>query len=572
VSPPEPSSTAGDIVKFLEAVPLFGRCDGPTLSRLAAAARLVPLAAGEMLFRQGDAADSLAVVRRGRLEVVVGDGASERRATTVGAGGLVGELALLTRTARSSSVRAVRDSELVVVAAEGVEAMLARSPAAAMALVQDLAGRLRRSVDLVPPSDPRRVFALMGARSDLPIRQLAAGLAAELGRSGPVGCIEANGAEADGGPSAWARLVDDAERRHECVLLTCEHEDSPAWARFVLRSADRVVVVAGAGTAGEADPVMRARDLVLVDVPRRAAALGPLLDGFAPRSVQHVSRDGGGQEALRVLARRLTGHSIGIVLSGGGARGFAHIGVIGRLLEAGITIDRVGGCSMGALIGALFASGLEAAEMRNACRRELVDANPFNDWCVPRVSLIRARKAAAMLERLFGRRSLEELERSLFVVSADLVNSGLVVRRRGRVADAVGASMTLPGFAPPRLDVGRLLVDGGVLNGLPVDVMELDDDGPIVAVDVLRHAGAVRPRAGGLPSLRDTLAAVTALSGFARAETNRGRADVLIAPEVDSIGLMRFEQIDRAVEAGRRAADAALADGLARRLDARRTP
>ena len=156
--------------------------------------------------------------------------------------------------------------------------------------------------------------------------------------------------------------------------------------------------------------------------------------------------------------------------------------------------------------------------------RKFARRSPFNDYTVPRVSLIRARKVGAMLGRVFGEARLEALTRPMFAVSADLLSSRVVVHRRGPVRSAVAASMSIPGLAPP-VPLGRhLLVDGGVLNSFPVDLMAEADEGPIVAVDVIR-----RPRLGEgpparLPTIMETLARATVLSSADRAERNRALA------------------------------------------------
>ena len=122
---------------------------------------------------------------------------------------------------------------------------------------------------------------------------------------------------------------------------------------------------------------------------------------------------------------------LGLVLSGGGARGFAHIGALAVLADAGFEFDRIGGCSMGAFIAAMAAAGRDPDEMQACCSEELVRRSPFNDYTFPRVALIRSRKAAAMLTRVFGEARVEEFARPLFTVSADLLTSRVVVHRRG---------------------------------------------------------------------------------------------------------------------------------------------
>jgi predicted acylesterase/phospholipase RssA len=184
------------------------------------------------------------------------------------------------------------------------------------------------------------------------------------------------------------------------------------------------------------------------------------------------------------------------------------------------------------------------------------------------VALIRSRKAAAMLERVFGERLVEELERPLFTVSADLVASRVVVHRRGPLLEAVGASMSIPGLVPPVRLGGTLLVDGGVLNNLPVDHMAESGEGPVVAVDVIRRVEGEESAEPRIPTITETLARATVLASAERAERNRELALLLATPDVQSIGLREWSALDRAIEAGRIAMTHALETGGAERLRA----
>ena len=240
--------------------------------------------------------------------------------------------------------------------------------------------------------------------------------------------------------------------------------------------------------------------------PLPAGVTAKWLDAVEPRT-HHLVYEAAYDVGVARVARRVSCRSLGLILSGGGARGFAHIGVIAALADAGFEVDRLGGCSMGAYIAGMSALGLDADQIRDRCHDELVRRAPFNDWTLPRVALIRSRKAARMLDRVFGELQVEELPRPLFTVSADLLSSRVVVHRRGSLVDAVGASMSIPGLVPPVSRGGRLLVDGGVLNNLPVDLMHDTPEGPIVAVDVVRRLESLAGQDRRIPSIMETMSA-----------------------------------------------------------------
>jgi len=321
--------------------------------------------------------------------------------------------------------------------------------------------------------------------------------------------------------------------------------------------------------------------------PIRAPAAREWMEAVSARALHAATPGRGPDRGVQRLARRLAGRSIGVVLSSGGARGFAHIGVLEELTAAGVEVDRVGGSSMGAFVGAMFAMGLSPAGIRTRCHEELVMRRPLGDYALPITSLVRGGRARAMLARTFGEEpAIEELAREFFCVSCDLVTGEEVVHRNGSVAQAVAASMCLPGIFAPIRQAGSLLVDGGVLDSLPVGPMATTMEGPIVAVDVGRRFDHARAQAGRgariaarwtaartgspvaaegpLPTIKETLARSLVLGSVETARAARQRADVVVEPDTGRCEMLDFGRLDEMVDAGRRAAREALADDAVR--------
>ncbi len=545
--------------ELLSGAPLLSGAEPATLDELARHARPVRVHAGELVIREGEEADRLYVVRSGRLRVVVEREDGPRAVRELGAGAAIGELALLTGSARSATVQAIRDSELLELDAAVFHDVLQRDAGFAISVARTLARQLQASGELMPPPVRPSVIGVGALGPGVDVAAFADGLAASLAALGSVAIVRQD--DADGHE---LEVLDRAERDHDYVVLVDSGGDE-LWSTFCTRQADRHLVLAGPAPLDFGRAPMDA-DLVLVE-PLAREQLAQLLDDLAPRSHHHLEPGG----TLDRVARRLVRRALGVVLSGGGARGYAHIGAVEALEEAGFVVDRIGGCSMGAFIGAMHAMGLDADEMRTQCRDELVRRSPFNDYTLPRVSLIRSRKAGRMLDRVFGDTTVEELRVPFFAVSADLLASRTVVHRRGPLFEAVGASMSIPGLVPPLSRPGHLLVDGGVLNNLPVDVMTADDEGPIIAVDVIRRLeeaeAAVSPP---LPSIMETLSRATVLGSVERAEQNRRLADLVVTPDVQDVALREFSALDRAAAVGYETMRASLAEGgaelLAQRL------
>jgi NTE family protein len=382
-------------------------------------------------------------------------------------------------------------------------------------------------------------------------------------------------------------------------MVCCGGEETRAWDEFCVSRADRVIAVVAEPPDGSANwrpgggirtESVAGSDLLGYGMSPGSAELAGWMRLLSPTGVFVVSDRGDFRADVARIARRLSGRAVGVVLSGGGARAFAHLGVLEVLLEQGLIVDRVAGVSMGSFIGGMLACGYRGEAIDAHCYEEFVRRNPINDYTLPRHALIRGRKAEAMLERVFGEQRVEELARPFYCASINLRGSRLVIEREGPMVLAVGASMSLPLIAPPLRRDGALLIDGSLLNNLPIEPMSATGEGPILAVDVKlggepagegsdeRDATAERPPR--IPLLPETMARIALLSSANTDESARRHADLAITVRVPGVGLLEFHQIDVARAAGREAALATLEDappwllggrGTAANLAGRRT-
>lgn len=357
----------------------------------------------------------------------------------------------------------------------------------------------------------------------------------------------------------------------------------------ILRQMDAIVAVVDAGTApdhrvdGLLDLVARPVTLALVHRTggRPNGAHRWLAALESPGVRQHVHLREGDPADLDRLGRALVGRSVGLVLGGGGSRGFAHIGVLRALREAGIPIDRVGGSSMGAIMGAQLAMGWTPDEMleRNRTawsRRGMLDVG------LPTLSLLRGRRGLAVLQGFFGDRRIEDLWLDYFCTTVDLSRCRLHVRRTGPVTPWVAASATVPGLWPPLVDDdGHLHVDGGMLDNVPTGVMRASHPGPVIGVDVCHRQSPMRtaPRRAlpaGLallasrrrgqwsPSILDVVNRANLLASLQHHEQAEQHADLYLTPPAEDQGFAAFDRISELAELGYRStAEALLAADLA---------
>lgn len=190
---------------------------------------------------------------------------------------------------------------------------------------------------------------------------------------------------------------------------------------------------------------------------------------------------------------------VGLALSGGGARGLAHIGAIRALERAGIPIDCLTGTSMGGVIAAAYACGLHPDELEQEART-ITRTRQFlrlADPGIPNAGLLRGQRLQAYFENRLGKRTFAELERPLALMAVDLNSRQEVVFQEGPIALALRATTAVPGLFMPLELEGMRLVDGGLLNNLPVDVARKMGAQIVIAVDV-------NPRPEDIPRSWDT--------------------------------------------------------------------
>lgn len=500
---------AQDILGALKHCELFRDLDGKTLAAVAEKAKWVEIPSGTIVYRAGEEGDALHLIANGRVSVsFTNEHGLEQVAAHLGRYEIVGELAVLTGEPRSATVRAVRDSAFVRISKADYEALLGNHPTAMFKVARQMVLRLRRprtarARDAVTST---RTLAVIPAHVGLDVQGFAQELTTVLNNHGASLRLDVAGVDAalgagaatspfgsQGGGRGVYRWLNGLEAQYRYLVYQANPE-ADAWTRRCLRQADRILLLARASE----EPQFSAMLALLRDEQILAPVELILLnDGNGPPQgsttawmdltqavFHHHIRGEPVAATLSPLARRVTGRALGLVLGSGGARGFAHLGLIRALHERNLPVDLVGGTSIGALIACLYASDPDYEALAAQMRLLFVDHNNLNDFSLSRVSLIRASKLYRRLEEIFGNSCIEDLPLPSFCVSTNLSRSRAMIHRRGRLVDWIGASMSVPGIAPPIVWQGDLLVDGALINSVPTDVMAALGRGPVLASDV----------------------------------------------------------------------------------------
>ncbi|MBX9746512.1 MAG: patatin-like phospholipase family protein, partial [Hyphomonadaceae bacterium] len=492
----------------------------------------------------------------------------------------VGEMAMIAREPHTASVYAIRDSEVLRLSPAAFDLLVHAHPTLMEHIARLMLTRARASNKPSPRADPK-VYAFVSTSPTIDVKLRARTLQAALKRLGARATIiteEDEAALSEGGTSAW---FDALEQKNDAVFLLTRIADTP-WFRTCIRQADRIWYFARAD-ARPSVPLLPpeepspARQFRLVDVillhhglDRKAATTDEWRNACEAARLFHWRglEDEDASRLARVIARR----SVGLVLSGGGARAYAHIGVVRALREAGLPFDVIGGTSMGAVVAACAAMGWDDNEIETRIRKAFVETNPLGDYMLPVVGLVRGKRVDDRLREHFGDVLIEDLQMPFFAVSTNLVAGEVRVHRSGSLQRALRASIALPGILPPVVEGDHeLLVDGAVLRNFPVDVLKDMHRGPIIGVDVARRDGIdiedfrSPPGFFGWVAAHGLQAAPPIASLLMRAATlavdpweGRSGADLLIAPEMPDIDMRDWKRFDEAVTAGYEAAVAAL--------------
>ncbi len=532
------------------------------------------LPGGARLFSAGDPADTLYLLRTGRLGVFKRDEGQEPHFLgVIRPGEPVGEMAMIADTPHSATVVALRDCDVQALPREAFFEAARSQPEVMteLARLMILRARQKGGDDGAQPT----VFGFIGV-CDQPIRPFVDRLQTEIAAQGL--SVETIGSAALRSAAEWYSGVEAA---HDLVLYVAEKSEA-AWARLCARQVDRLFIVGRgedappAGGVWEHDPLEEHRlvDLILIHEPSTVRPIGTegWLKAVNAARWFHV-KDGERADAARI-ARVLTGSSVGLVLSGGGARAYAHVGAVEALREAKTPFDFIGGASMGGIVGAGLALGWSQAELDARIRKAFVDSSPVADIRPPIISMAGGSRVDARLEEHFGDVQIADLWRPFFCVSANITSGGYHVHRRGLLRQALRASVSLPGVLPPVVMENMVLVDGAVMRPFPADVMRAWHQGVVVGVDVSRSRG-VDPKVlenpkswwrwivsgdwrNGPPIVSILMRSAT-ITTRADIESSRQATDLLILPKLDWIEIRDWRAYEPALEEGYRATVEALA-------------
>ena len=503
----------------LRSVPFFRALPDVDLAAIGEQLKLRQVRKGATIFREGDPADAMFFVESGQLEVLRGRG--QRPVAVLGAGSVAGELALLLGEPRSATLRAATACRLWTLSRDDLDLLLAANPAIALELTAELGRRLVTTTRRLTQSDVTRFVAVFGeVAAPLTDALVTSGVNAVLLRLGELT------------PATLASATGQRFRDVDVAVVAMPRSNNPA-ARAAIDVSEWVV-------AADAPPNW---------VGHRHSAERVLIVDGSPR-------------ALAAAARRVSGQAIAIAFSSGGSKTVAHVGVVAALRDRGVHFDAVAGSSGGALIAAGLAANTTTEVITEHIRLLAAQLRPrrWDVHLVPRTGLIKGRRLRDLFDRWFEGRTFADLEVPLFVVASDMVTGEEVVIDSGSLADALRASLSIPGAFDPWRHQGRLLIDGGVTDPLPAGPLRRAGFERVIASNVAGKDVDPEAAAGDrLPSILKVMLRTVNLMEAEAIKAQLPLADVVIRPLVLASGSFDFTDIDGFIAAG--------ADAVARQDD-----
>ena len=427
-----------------------------------------------------------------------------------------------------------------------LDALLARYPSVAIELSRELGRRLVATNRMVSPLVPTRITTVWG--DGAASLSLAAALG-ELGSSGRVGLAALPGAVPLPAVTADVKVVPESG--------AFDAETVTGWAGTRVDDLDHLLLVLPAAP--------EAATRAAVDLAEYLVAFSRPWPAWAERAgrTRQALHCDGSPAGLRRVARWVSGRAVGLALSSGGSKCLAHIGVLRVLQEQGIEIDAVAGTSGGALVAAGLTFGIPeermmawAGELARATQLRRFDVN-----AVPRSGLFKGVRLHTLFNTWTGGKTFEDGAIPLWTVATDADSGEEVVIGDGPVADAIRASMSVPGVLNPWPHRGRMLIDGAVVNPMPARVLRDAGLHFVIGSNVAGQESARRPTGSNRPP--NLLQLIAGMRNSMEREMIKAQiplVDVMIRPELPSLSTFDFSQVDLFTREGERAARARLAD------------
>lgn len=479
---------------------LFGEMSDEQIEQILTATRTLEYEAGQYVFQQGEKGHSFYIVLSGRFRALQNSENGIYILGDISAGEPIGELSLFTKEVHSASVVALRKSLVLQLEDKQYLELVQQYPSFANTLTKFVIERMRRNTHQRKMDAAPKNIAVVNLQPANDVSAYTSDISQQLFQMG-LGITIYDHLSAT--TEDYHVTFDQMEKNAGLNFLVCD-QDHPEWARQCIAYCDLVIVATGFDEDSSLYKIEKELQLYSSNVMNKKLYLLLLHAANAPfpahtyrwlkerKTDLHLHIRQNNLVDIRRFCRIITHQAIGLVLGGGGARGFAHVGAVKALLEEGFEFDFVGGTSAGAIYGASITyTDFDLIKIADLCQLAAERKLTSNDLTLPFVSLMSGKKIRKFLADLFADSHLEDLWVNTYCVSANFSNASLTVHEKGLTKQKVAASIAIPGVFPPVIINQHLHIDGGVIDNLPVEAMYKKPVRHIIAVSLSAEAESV---------------------------------------------------------------------------------
>lgn len=568
-----------DQLMQLKSCDLFQGLSEEDLLNLSSRMEQTKLSPGDVLMTEGEDSDCMYVLLSGRLMVKNHLGETIGQ---VGRGQTVGEMGLVTDAPRSATVIAIRSSVLLKLEKERFDTLWRSHPDILYEIAKITTKRLQRTIKSVEGYSNNSNIVVVGANSTVDVGGFFEKLQDNFDDKFRYKILKRTNLDEDMTTAHMLSHITKLESQYDYIFYDVSGADQQ-WQEVCLEFADRILVLAPGGQEVEFDqPVigMLSKDeefqeirkglVLLYDrdvVPKNTDAWLSRMNFFRHH---HVCPDK--KQDMQRLLRFINGSAIGLALGGGGARVWAQIGAMKYFFDNKIPFDALAGTSAGSLNAAVISICRDFQDYVEISKA-IADATNFHEYTIPVASLLSSKSITSILKEIFGERKLEDLSKTVYCVAADIAQAREERIDRGLIWQAVRSSIAIPGvYAPVNVD-GKVLVDGAVMNNLPVDVLRdhMEGLGKVIAIDIsavnqgyaeynypleltwssvltkIIFNASEQFRA---PKINDTFLQALLSASEQKANANRQLADICLKPDIANFPMLDTSHMDKLQELG----------------------
>jgi len=584
--------TADDQRK-LRKVSLFREFNETEFNDITKSASIIELDKNALLYKRHDPTNAFYILLHGHLHVTLVDkSGNDKIIGEINENEVVGEMSLITDDLRSATIYASRRSRLVCLTKDKFDILWHNNPEILKVMIKQIVLRLQKLTKSLSGDQLKRHFMLVGNNKDINLPAFIESIKAI--NDGSLKIIEYNDIAKyihNHSKQDLLQYLDNLDQEYNTLLFIYK-KDQPDWNANCIALSDRLIVVADATKKS----LYSDETKILLDDPQAFNGQNTELILLHPKSTNypkdtatwlkdghyfrhHHARKDNDADTAR-LYRYLTGKAIALVLAGGGSRSMSQLGVLKAFEEYGIPIDCVGGASQGAINCWLISTGKPYKWIVST----LISTLPLFKSCLkkftlPLYAILSANSATKALQDSTEGTHMEDMWKLNFSVSVDLSHRKEAIFSQGPAWKSIRASISLPAVFIPVAFEGSILVDGSVMNNMPVDIMKdqfLHNDGLVIAIDlenktrdtkyqipdkysflkILLGKLGVKKYQSNIPSIFDTLLRSLLVTAHNKTQENGALADILITLPVSNYKLLDYDEkkVDTLIAIGYKAA------------------